>query len=123
VRAAADAAATAVLRAQVIGPDKHGIKTIIEFKVKEDGTKARRVRRCSAARACYWTRARPAADAKPFCACFRRASLFLHALTGEDHKEDTRAEGHKKSASPVAAQRSVCTRAAASSSIHARSLR
>jgi hypothetical protein len=29
---------------QVIGPDKHGIKTIIEFKVKEDGTKARRVR-------------------------------------------------------------------------------
>jgi translation initiation factor 3 subunit G len=26
---------------KVIGPDKHGIKTIIEFKVKEDGTKAR----------------------------------------------------------------------------------
>jgi hypothetical protein len=26
---------------QVIGPDKHGIKTIIEFKVKEDGSKAR----------------------------------------------------------------------------------
>jgi hypothetical protein len=56
VRAAADAAATAVLlRAQVIGPDKHGIKTIIEFKVKEDGTKARRVRCCSAARPCLST--------------------------------------------------------------------
>jgi hypothetical protein len=27
--------------AQVIGPDKHGIKTVIEYKVKEDGTKAR----------------------------------------------------------------------------------
>ena len=26
---------------QVIGPDKHGIKTIIEFKVMEDCTKAR----------------------------------------------------------------------------------
>ena len=28
-------------RAQVIGPDKHGIKTVIEYKIKEDGTKAR----------------------------------------------------------------------------------
>ena len=35
---------------QVIGPDKHGIKTIIEFKVKEDGSKAR-LRVAPAARA------------------------------------------------------------------------
>lgn len=27
---------------QVIGPDKHGIKTVIEYKIKEDGSKARR---------------------------------------------------------------------------------
>ena len=31
---------------QVIGPDKHGIKTVIEYKVKEDGTKARAVEQC-----------------------------------------------------------------------------
>jgi hypothetical protein len=33
--------ATPALALQVIGPDKHGIKTVIEFKIKEDGTKAR----------------------------------------------------------------------------------
>jgi hypothetical protein len=48
------------LLAQVIGPDKHGIKTVIEFKVKEDGTKVREASACRAlapARAAAaWTR-------------------------------------------------------------------
>ena len=34
--------------AQVIGPDKHGIKTVIEFKVKEDGSKVREASGCRA---------------------------------------------------------------------------
>ena len=33
---------TLFLSVQVIGPDKHGIKTVIEYKIKEDGSKARR---------------------------------------------------------------------------------
>jgi hypothetical protein len=36
------------LLAQVIGPDKHGIKTVIEFKVKEDGSKVREASGCLA---------------------------------------------------------------------------
>jgi hypothetical protein len=51
---------------QVIGPDKHGIKTIIEFKVKEDGTKARRLgARSAAACAAANTRALAAASTRP----------------------------------------------------------